>query len=701
MEKFNLRYSGKNIPIPSDSNYTIKLIETYVDFVNRIRWKAFFFLNKDLGTSNKETYGFKSNRKAPAIPLLEKFENDLLLMIENIKFRKVDNTMQKKLQYDTRRIKREKKIMVPADKTNNFYLVPKRRYDKFMKDSIRSDYRRADDNAEHDANLNAKSISEKLDLSDRMKVLAAKDAYVLFKDHKRNFHTHPSCRLINPTKTEIALISKQILDRINTSILRETQLNQWKNTTSVIEWFEKIRVRRSTTFLIFDIVSFYPSISKDLLQKAIQFAQNYTTVTPQEIEIIMSAKRTLLFHNKEPWQKSNAQDQFDVTMGSWDGAETCELIGIFLLHQIKSIIPEANVGLYRDDGLAVLNGTPRESENIKKKLCKLFNDLGLQITAEANKKVANFLDITLDLVRREFRPYSKPGSQLQYVHKDSNHPPSVKKQIAKSVEARLSTISSNESIFNEAKEQYQEALRKAGYQGNLSYQPRRSSSKKRSKKRSRKIVWFNPPFSQHVQSNIGEIFINLVRKHFHKRHPLRTIFNKNTLKLSYSCMPNMETIIKSHNSALTKTNNSTQSRQCDCRVKNECPLDNKCLTKNVVYEATVKTRSTEKRYIGMTSCTFKRRYYGHLSSFRHEENRHSTSLSNHIWGLKKSATPYSISWKIRKQALPYSPLTDRCNLCNWEKLLIITSNRSDVLNKRTELLSKCPHKRKYLLDDYG
>ena len=110
----------------------------------------------------------------------------------------------------------------------------------------------------------------------------------------------------------------------------------------------------------------------------------------------------------------------------------------------------------------------------------------------------------------------------------------------------------------------------------------------KSKKRSRKILLFNPPFSQHVQSNIGEIFIDLVRKHFHKRHPLRTIFNKNTLKLSYSCMPNMETIIKSHNSALSKSYNNAQTRQCDCHAESECPLINKCLTKNVVYEATVK-----------------------------------------------------------------------------------------------------------------
>ena len=80
-------------------------------------------------------------------------------------------------------------------------------------------------------------------------------------------------------------------------------------------------------------------------------------------------------------------------MGSHDGAERCELLGSFLLSQLKDL--NINVGLYRDDALA--NATPRETENIKKEICHTFNNNGLHITIEANKQIINFLDVTFTL----------------------------------------------------------------------------------------------------------------------------------------------------------------------------------------------------------------------------------------------------------------------------------------------------------------
>ena len=71
-------------------------------------------------------------------------------------------------------------------------------------------------------------------------------------------------------------------------------------------------------------------------------------------------------------------------MGSFDGAETCEIIGLFILSQLQHI--DINVGLYRDDGLAICNKTPREIENIKKEICRIFRKNSLSITIEANKK---------------------------------------------------------------------------------------------------------------------------------------------------------------------------------------------------------------------------------------------------------------------------------------------------------------------------
>ena len=59
-------------------------------------------------------------------------------------------------------------------------------------------------------------------------------------------------------------------------------------------------------------------------------------------------------------------------------------------------------------------------------------------------------------------------------------------------------------------------------------------------------MWFNPPFSQNVKTNIGKTFLKLVKQHFPKHHKLNKIFNKNTLKLSYYCMKNISSIIKQH-----------------------------------------------------------------------------------------------------------------------------------------------------------
>ena len=137
---------------------------------------------------------------------------------------------------------------------------------------------------------------------------------------------------------------------------------------------------------------------------------------------------------------------FDVTMGSYDGAETCELIGLFLLSEMQNL--EINVGLYRDDGLAVCNKTPREVEQIKKEICKIFTNNNLKITIEANTKTVDFLDITMDLRDETYKPYMKPNNTPLYVHSKSNHPPNILKNIPESINRRLSSISCNATVFH-------------------------------------------------------------------------------------------------------------------------------------------------------------------------------------------------------------------------------------------------------------
>ncbi len=387
-------------------------------------------------------------------------------------------------------------------------------------------------------------------------------------------------------------------------------------------------------------------------------------------------------------------------MGSYDGAETCQLVGAYILSEITNIagLQKENIGLYRDDGLAVINKPPRAAENLKKKLCEKFTQLGLRITAEANAKIVDFLDITLDLTKKEFKPYSKPGNKLLYVHVESNHPKIITSKIPQSIQTRLSNISSNEQLFNDAKPQYEAALREANHQVNLVYN--QGSSNRNTNRRKRKIIWFNPPFSKHVRTNIGKQFLTLVDTYFPKEHQLHKIFNRNTIKLSYSCMDNMATIIKAHNNKIVNCNTNPTPDKCNCRRKEECPLPQKCTTKNIVYEAKVTTPTDEKFYIGLTATSFKTRYANHKASFNNSEKRNQTELSAHIWKLKDQNKPYTITWKVLKHAAPYSPKTKRCNLCLWEKHFIITDER-DILNSKTELISTCRHRRKFLLSDHG
>ena len=165
----------------------------------------------------------------------------------------------------------------------------------------------------------------------------------------------------------MGLVSKQILERIITEMRSTTLLNQWKNTSSVIKWFKNISNKSNHTFVIFDIDSFYPSISENLLKNAISCSKHYVTITDQEVDIIMHSRKSLLFDQGTAWIKKNDDGLFDVTMGSYDGAEVCELVGLLILDQLGNQYGKKNVGLYRDDGLAAFEDiSGPQAERIKR-----------------------------------------------------------------------------------------------------------------------------------------------------------------------------------------------------------------------------------------------------------------------------------------------------------------------------------------------
>ena len=188
-------------------------------------------------------------------------------------------------------------------------------------------------------------------------------------------------------------------------------------------------------------------------------------------------------------------------MGAYDEAEVCELVGTYMLKLSKKY-SKNDFGLYRDDGLAVLkNKSGPQSEQVQKNVQKIFKEHGLDITIRCNMKIVNYLDVTFNLNDGTYKPYTKPNNEIKYIHKDSNHLPSIIQQIPQSIESKLSTLSINEKIFQETVPSYQKALQSSGYRHTLTYKrPKNDNSNtninKIKQNRKREIMWFNPPFNK-------------------------------------------------------------------------------------------------------------------------------------------------------------------------------------------------------------
>ena len=149
---------------------------------------------------------------------------------------------------------------------------------------------------------------------------------------------------------------------------------------------------------------------------------------------------------------------FNITMGSFDGADVCELISALILFQLSRIINNTNMGLYRDDRLILIrkpNGP--KLDNYRKRISNTLKLLGFKSSIHTNLKAVNFLDITLNFTNCAYEPYKKDNNTPIYIHTSSNHPPSITKQIPKSISRRLSSNSSNINIFN--KHLYDDALK--------------------------------------------------------------------------------------------------------------------------------------------------------------------------------------------------------------------------------------------------
>ena len=163
---------------------------------------------------------------------------------------------------DLEMLKSGGKIIVEADKTSNLYQLEL---------YITSEYKAPLD-PKNDINRRTGIHAKKLGIEDRMEQYTETSCFITLKDHKENFSSHPKCRLINPAKSNLGKVSKSILEKITSNVKVKTGAHLWKSTGDVITWFKSLKNLKKARFIKFDIQEFYPSITSDLLDRALDYA---------------------------------------------------------------------------------------------------------------------------------------------------------------------------------------------------------------------------------------------------------------------------------------------------------------------------------------------------------------------------------------------------------------------------------------------
>ena len=148
-------------------------------------------------------------------------------------------------------------------------------------------------------------------------------------------------------------------------------------------------------------------------------------------------------------------------------------------------------------------------------------------------------------------------------------------------------------------------------------------------------------------------------------------------------------------------NNTAETEEsCNCRNKNNYPLDGKCLTPNIIYEAQIMSNQLnykQKVYIRTAETDFKHRFNNHTKSFKLENYENDTELSKEYWTIKRNHFAPKVTWRIIRKCTAFNTTKRQCYLYLNEKLEIASYKGDNLLNKRSELISKCRHPKKFTL----
>ena len=216
--------------------------------MKHVEWQVYFHENPVDEDDRRETYGFPSQKSPPwkngvISPLLKPFREEVAKLAGSIKYRpQKKSTFQKELRKVVSTIERNPHMLIPADKTSNFYEMKPENYEKLVRDNVTTKYRKCvDDDGRptnepfNEVNREDRKVAKDLKIDDRVFVTQKREAVIFLKDHKQNFRNNPQCRIINPTKQELGKASKQILEKVVEKIRKVSNLNHWKNTTSVLQ----------------------------------------------------------------------------------------------------------------------------------------------------------------------------------------------------------------------------------------------------------------------------------------------------------------------------------------------------------------------------------------------------------------------------------------------------------------------------------
>ena len=130
-------------------------------------------------------------------------------------------------------------------------------------------------------NIEVKNTAKEIRFDDWVEKITEKEAFICLKDHKPNFDNHPTCRLISPSKSELGHVTKIILNRVVNCVVKKTEVNLLKNTHEVLKLSWNFPGKDQVSFISFDIIEFYPSITKELLKKSYPICQEIHRDTRQ------------------------------------------------------------------------------------------------------------------------------------------------------------------------------------------------------------------------------------------------------------------------------------------------------------------------------------------------------------------------------------------------------------------------------------